>query len=306
MLPILATGNPITMKHSLLSILISLLASAAIAQVNDDVAYRLGTYDKAFIKANKIASIKVEIAFAGTSYHRQYSFDKQGNLAYAATFNKKGQKANESYYKFNHYGDKIYEKDVDYRNNTSDSSVYDRIYNGNKQVRESSKQAGYSTEYVYNSNGQLEKTITNNSFGVSTSTVYSYDAKGHQTELLWTQNNTRKLTRNTYNNKGQLIEFQEQFYEPMDTAGKLFLHKRLTYAPNGKLAREEYVDGYRGLDKDNIEYTYDRKANLVVCQKGEEKRVYVYNDKGYLIRKETHLADSFDNSVETYSYSFSK
>jgi hypothetical protein len=294
------------MKHSLLSILISLLASAAIAQVNDDVAYRLGTYDKSFIKVNKIASVKVEISFAGTSYHRQYSFDKQGNLTYTATFNKKGQKANESYFRFNRYGDKVYEKYVDFKNNTTDSSIYERIYNGNKQVRESSKQAGYSTEFFYNQKGQVEKTITNNRFGVSTSTVYSYDAKGNKTELLWTQNNTKKLTRNTYNNNGQLIEFQEQFYEPMDTAGKLFLHKRLSYAPNGKVAREEYVDGYMGLDKDNKEYTYDRKGNLLVCKKGEEKRVYGYNDNGYLIRKETHLADSFDNSVETYSYSFAK
>jgi hypothetical protein len=294
------------MKYLLLFMALGFLNDAAKAQVNDDVAYRLGTYDKSFIKANKIATVKVEISFAGTSYHRQYSFDRQGNLTYAATFNKKGQKANESYYRFNQYGDKVYEKFVDFKNNTSDSSIYDRIYNGNKQVRESSKQAGYSTEYFYNKNGQLEKAITNNSFGVSTSTFYSYDARGNKTELLWMQNNTKKLTRNIYNNKGQLIEFREQLYEPMDTAGKLFLHKRLTYAPNGKVAREEYVDGYMGLGKNNIEYTYDRKGNLAVCRKGEEKRVYAYNDKDYLIRKEMHLADSFDNSTETYSYYFAR
>lgn len=292
------------MNHFLLFVVFSFLNYAARAQVNDELAYRLGNHDKSFIKANKIETIKVNISFAGSSISRQHSFDSEGNMIYTATFNKKGQKVNESHFKFNRQGDKVYEKYSDLRNNTADSSFYERAYDGNKPIKESSEQAGYSTTYFYNSKGQLEKTLTNNNFGVATSTLYSYDSKGKEVELLWAQNNTRKITKNVYNTQGQLTEFEEHIYEAMDTVGKLFLHKRLQYATNGKLAREEYLDGYAGLDNDTIEYTYDRKGNLVLCKKGAEKRRFTYDSKGLLIKKETILADSFDNSVETYQYFF--
>ncbi|MGQ0739858.1 MAG: hypothetical protein ACT4OJ_12435 [Bacteroidota bacterium] len=294
------------MRHFLLFLVFSFLNYLAKSQVNDELTYLLGTYDKPFIKSNKIDTIKVEIHIAGDKLTRQLSFDTVGNLVYIATFNKKGQKVNEYYSRFNRFGDKIYDKQIDFENKPSDSIFFDRVYNETKQIKESSQELGYSREYFYNKNGKVEKTISANNDGDSTSTFHLYDTNGNEIELIWIQNGSKRVTKNVYDNLGRLIEFQEYFYEPSDTIGKLFLHKRLTYATNGKVSKIEYIGGYFDLEKDTQEYKYDQDDNLIVYNEGKEKKYFTYDAKGYLIKKEAPLLGGFANSVETYSYIFRK
>ncbi|HEY9702263.1 MAG TPA: hypothetical protein V6C58_07440, partial [Allocoleopsis sp.] len=128
------------MRHLLLFIAFVFLNYLALSQVNDDQAFLLGTYNKSIIKLNKIENINIEIIAAGEKTIRQLTFDTTGNLIYTATFNKKGQMVYESYSKFNLFGDKIYDKQIDFNNKTTDSSIYERVYKENKQIKESSQQ----------------------------------------------------------------------------------------------------------------------------------------------------------------------
>lgn len=288
------------MKH-LLSITCLFLYLFSAAQVNDDAAFINGSYDKSYVKSRQIHSVNIEIVSKGNRLVRQHNFDSIGNLIYTSTSNEIGQKLNESHSKYNQFGDKISTSRVSLNRNTSDSTSYERVYLSNKLIKESSGKIGYSKEYYYNDLGQLVKITTTNDHGVTTSTLHRYDDAGKEIESVWMQNRSKKITKNIYDNQGSLIEFIETFYEPSDTVGKLFLHKRLLYNANGKIVKEEYLGGYFDFDKDTKEYFYDNSGNLVQYKTDKEILNFTYDINGYLSKKETRL-NGMLNSVETYSY----
>jgi YD repeat-containing protein len=290
------------MKHFLFLLPFIFQNYVANSQVNNDEAFVRGTYNKSSIRLNKIEKIKVDVTIAGNKIARQYNFDTAGNLVHMVTLSKKGQKIYESFSKYNSFGDKFFEKKLDFENNSSDSVFYDRLYNGDKQIKESSKQIGYAKEYYYNNNGQLQKVITNSKNGTSTTTVYLYDKHGNEIELIWSQNGSRKVTKNIYGENGQLMDVSEYYYSLSDTTGSLLLHKKLFYA-DGKMIKEEYVGGYF-MAKENKEYLYDQLGNLITYREGEKESRFTYDTKGNLLTESS--IGGITSSVKAYLYVFRK
>ena len=232
---------------------------------------------------------------------RQHKFDSVGNLIYSSTSDETGQKLNESHSKYNQFGDKLCTIQIDLNDNEVDSTSYERDYRSNKLIKESCPEIGYSKEYYYNDLGQLVKTTITNEEGPTTSTFHSYDIKGNEIESVWTQNRSKKTTKNIYDNNDKLIEIVETFFEPSDTIGKLFLHKRLTYGPNSKISKEEYLGGYWDFDKETKEYKYDDVGNLIQYHEGQTTIKYTYDRNMRLLTKETARSNGAV-TMENYNY----
>ena len=276
-----------------------------LSQVNDQQAYLLGVYDKVFIRTNKVDTVKVKSDVGGKTINRHFAFDSAGNLIYSSTVNRTGKTKHESHSQFNLLGERIFYKTIDFEKSESDSICFEQVYNGNKLVKESSSQ-GYLKEYFYNERGQLQKTINTNEEKIVAITLHSYDSFGHDIEHIWLQNDNKMVAKKLFDNLDRLIEYKEFSYGPNDSVGKLFLHKKLIYGANGKIAKEEYLGGYFDLDKDKEEYTYNQQGRLVKYMKGKDQQIFIYNSKGYLIKKVAPLFDGSMQSVETYNYTFRK
>ena len=293
------------MRTLLLLLTFILLRSFAFCQVNDEYAFLLGTYDKAFIKSGRIESIKVSIEIGGQTITRQYSFDSVGNLVHIISKDSGGKKINESFLQYDHFGSKVFQKNFDYEKNTADSSSFEFQYTDGKVVKEFSQSPNSSKEYTYNKVGQIERTVTKNSFGDLTETLHSYDAKGNEIEYVWIEGTTKKITKNTYDDKNRMIESKETFYASPDTIGELFLHKKYSCGGNGKIAKEEFLGGYFDFDNEAQEFIYDQNENLIEQKSGKIKKCFTYDKQGLLIKKETPVSGMM-KSIETYNYTFRK
>jgi hypothetical protein len=286
----------------ILLLLFLYIPSKIYSQVNDEIAYVTQNYDKKFIIAHKIKSIAIDLLTGEVKIKRELFFDSAGNMIHAITYDNQNKKVNETFFRFNQFGDLTFTSHNDYIDNVSDSSTITRSYNNKRQVREYSKEMGYKTEYFYNHTGQLEKSITQNNSGDTVITLHHYDSNNNEVERIRLARKTRNVVRNRFDSNNLLTELIEITFEMPDTTGKIILHKKFSYNHNNKKIKEEFIEGYLDFDTETKEFFYNRKNDLIEIKSGKEKTNYTYDDKGFLTKKQSTEMKGLFKTVELYNY----
>lgn len=244
------------MKHLSLILILSILTLFCNGQTNDDKAYFGNTYDKKVVKDYNIDTVCVVIDFYGKKTERFYAFDKVGNLTYTVTFDNTGNKTSESTLDYNPQGQLVSKKDAE------------EMINDN-------------TSYLYNRNGQLERTVTKNKTNEIITTTYTYD-KQKLVEETRKEHAGKLVTTYKYDTQDHLIDLTTLTIQGKDNKGTVAIHKSIFYDTKGNKALEEVTF----ITKDTVVYQYDENNKLLLVEKGKESERYSYDSIGLLIEKE--------------------
>lgn len=204
------------MRNFISICILILLTSSANAQLSDADAFFKGTYDKAFIRKQKIKEVFVDILIDGKkSSVYIFQFDKKGLLNKQTILDSLGKNVNDYIFKYNKYGGQIERTTIAYNLKKTYKETFLKTYNGSKLVSDKSSDLPFLTEYFYNSKGQIKETITaigwdslNNSKRIS---IYNYDTSGKLQsikDLIVNSNgstNVLETTTFTYDINGRIV-----------------------------------------------------------------------------------------------------
>ena len=172
------------MRHFISIVILILSTYSAYAQLSDADAFLNGTYDKTHIKKSKVKQVSVEIFIDGKkSTLYIFQFDNKGLLKKQTVFNSWRKKLSDFTFKYNKYGDQIERTKIDYELNKTSIVTFSKTYNGFFLVSEKSSQLPISTNYTYNSKGQIKEKFTLSSWdsinNAKRMSIYNYDTAGN-------------------------------------------------------------------------------------------------------------------------------
>lgn len=138
------------------------------------------------------------------------------------------------------------------------------------------------TDYTYNANGYITKSVCSFPDGTQIISEYTYDAKGNETKEVSTFGESVTVTDYTYDEKGNLL------LKVRDSGDGDQSTTRYTYDESGKKLKETY-EGFGGYGY-VIDYTYNANGYLVkevVTEDGEIQLTteYTYDANGNIIKK---------------------
>ena len=151
------------------------------------------------------------------------------------------------------------------------------------------------TVNTYNSQHQLVKSVDENDGAVSTTTTYTYNAKGQLVSEKLNDSDSEYETQYTYDARGNCIK-ETQLYD-----GKLAWCTTSTYDAKGNLIKEVGTDG-DGVAQTET-YAYNSDGNLTkYTWEGVgflNTATYTYDKNGYLIKIVEESSDGVSTTVYT-------
>lgn len=289
------------MKHLIIIAFLFFQTVFSVGQiVNDDLSFFSFSYDKSFLKNNRVETVTIEriLQEGRKSNISIYHFDKEGLLDKQTIQNEKGVILCEFYFKPNSHSDLILRIKKDYQYKQVDTLKYYKYYEKNKLIKDSSSELPMSYLYEYNSKGKLIKSVIHSNFGLG--------------------NKVKRVTNNKLDSLGRISNSIETvFYNDNDSIGTLFSDRDFIYAANGKLEKEiEKVNSKNSwmANKGSINYVYDSNGNLKqLINASATSYSYTYNEKGLILTKRSRFKiepDAFDDkgmdmeSFDKYTYTF--
>ncbi|HYV91823.1 MAG TPA: hypothetical protein VE978_08570 [Chitinophagales bacterium] len=239
-------------------------------------------------------------------------YDSNGNLIYLLIFDTLEKPGLELWYQYDTYGNKIEEKGINHPDGSSDSLKYLLTYKDGKLLTEERSDTLFTTEYFYNSKGQLIRKNQQNKIRAAkynTSpqeipTTYLYDDRGNMTELFRLDGDFKIREFFKYDERNRKVEHKWIYVESeTDTSGRIFLWEKYHYDKNGNLIQEENIGGYGGAP--TVTYMYDRNGFLIKKDDGYSLIEYANDKYGNRIKETLKAGDKVVSETE-YSYSFWK
>lgn len=243
------------------------------------IAQNIKEYNKA-----KELKVKLRKRFAGF-FGRDGSYPKKLVLVEELFFDENGNRKKLIRYKSTGEIDFSYEFRYDKNNNLTAMETYDRF--GNLKGRSESQYDNYNNEI-------LRKVLENSSSG-ELKTEFYYDSE-------------KRLTKTVnYSKKGELASTQILEYNGelvsksivKDASGKQISETIYEYDNDGYLIKES-TNGIQGTNE--IRYKYDSNGNLIEVTDKQTRREYKYDSKGNLIEDKMFLSDGTRQFRVTFSY----
>lgn len=207
------------MKKIILVLLSIILTQLTNAQLSDSDAFFSGTYDRMFIKSNKIKQINIEtrIEKNKSSYHI-FNFDKKGYLKKQTVLDSSWNTINIYKFKYNNYGDQIERTTIVSDANKINKVTFIKTYKDSILISEKSSELPFLTEYTYNSNGNIkEKTTISNWDSLNNSKrilFYNYDTTNNlqniEESMVYSDGtkNILKTTTFSYDSNGKVVSIE--------------------------------------------------------------------------------------------------
>lgn len=243
------------MKYFISICLLILLTTTITGQLPNAEGFLNGSYDKKYIRDNKIKQITVNNNISGEKSSLYiFDFDKKGLLKKQTIFNKHGNKVNDYIFKYNKYYDQIERTNMDYGLKKIYKVRFSKEYNNSLLVSEKSSEFPFITKYSYNS--QRQKTEAIILLGLDTANAskrifyYTYGLSGKLKEIkevLINQDviNNIGTINYFYNENGRLVSYQKEnspiYFINYDNKG---LIKSTSFKMTEEFSNLEFVDTY--------------------------------------------------------------
>lgn len=284
------------MKH-LLFIFITLIFSQSIfaQKINDEKAFFNFTYNKQWIKAQKVESVTVKTIHqnkirGGT---HEFSFDKNGVLLNELISDSTGKKIMEYTFVVNSKGDLVQRIERNYELNEIDTIDFLKEYNNGLLTKETIQKLDVQYAYEYSESGKLIKTEIESM------------QKGE-----WI---SKKIISNEYDNQGRITRQVEKIVGgDSQHPESVFSDRSISYDANGNPVDEVEKISPSGsfIENDgNIHYSYGTSGDLQsVNRTNGASEEFRYDDTGKLISKRHIMPASLNSTTieDTYSYTFYK
>jgi hypothetical protein len=171
------------MKHLVVIIATLFFNQLVFSQLQDADAFFNGSYNKDYVRTNKIKTVTVDI-FIGNKLSTIYvfDFDKTGLLSKHTILDDQKNKVQEYFFKFNQYEDLIERTNKDYQLNKTYNATFANVYHESRLISQKCTELLYWKYFFYNPIGQRIKTVT--FLGLDTTSASkkisycTYDANG--------------------------------------------------------------------------------------------------------------------------------
>lgn len=165
---------------------------------------------------------------------------------------------------------------------------------------------GIKTQYSYNSLGRIEKIINSSSDEIIEEYTYHFDLFGNKIKTIFAGNNQEEILEYGYDDCGRLCSVHKNNSEmrtyQYDAFGnrikKNDISKNIVteyfYNQDNQLLKEICADGL-------IEYQYDKRGNLSIINKPDEKILYKFDATNHV----EQITKEFEKGSDTKKYKYS-